>query len=746
MNEPKYRATLSQSQDRKSWAVIFRHPLRFDASGRPGLRIRRGLGEQDREKAQRLVDQLNQILKDTSMWNPASRPIAERQFSPQVVSAFYDKISGDEIDFAALVEDAIKMPDRASGYRFLLLIGATASGKTTLLRQLLGTDLQKEKFPSTAPGRTTIADMEFILCQQDYYEAAVTFLPKEEVRDYVEDCLSAAALALFRNADEDEVYEKLLVHVDERFRLSYILGHGTPESDSAISETEEFEIEPDKACTPETSAPVLKNVVTLLRTSVERNAGSVKADLGPTNSKADQQAADDLVEQSLDQYLRADSAFGEAVKSLLAEIAKRTEWLESIGKLHKNRQGWPLVWSWQTTNRMDFIRKISRLTSNHHRWHGTLLSPIVTALRIKGPFKPAFLPQDAPVPELVIKDGEGLGHITESATTVPSTTVAQFPNADIVLLVDNAAHRMLAGPTAVLRSLATNGYESKLALCFTHFDDMIADNLRGIPSRRRHVFTSVEQVLNRLGKEIGPSTERSLRNSVSERTYYLSSIDQPLTETTGDGRFTIDEFKRLLLAIETKHDIVVVTDACPVYEITKLVTGVQRAILEFHEDWTARFGLGWKQGIHKEHWTRIRALTRRCSQNSDHYAELNPGEDLTDKLMSQIRTLFEHPKRWEHHVPNDSEVDVKISKLTQAVSSQVRLMVSDRMYGTRATDWAKAHSESGTGSAFRRATLISGQIYSKAAPMFASTDQEQLLARITDMLKMVARQEKAELI
>src|SRR6266581_6770362 len=103
MSEPKYRATLSQSQDRKSWAVIFRHPLRFDSSGRPGLRVRRGLGEPEREKAQRLVDQLNEILKDPSMWNPSAGTIAARKFEEPVVAAFYDKLPAEETDFATLI-------------------------------------------------------------------------------------------------------------------------------------------------------------------------------------------------------------------------------------------------------------------------------------------------------------------------------------------------------------------------------------------------------------------------------------------------------------------------------------------------------------------------------------------------------------------------------------------------------------------------------------------------------------------
>ena len=131
---------------------------------------------------------------------------------------------------------------------------------------------------------------------------------------------------------------------------------------------------------------------------------------------------------------------------------------------------------------------------------------------------------------------------------------------------------MSPGTVAVLRSLATTGFESKLALCFTHFDDMEGDNLPTLQSRQRHVMSSVDQILMKLGKDIGPSTERALRKSIAKRNDHLSSIDKPLHTDDKLGEFTISELNRLLLAIETKQDAAVQTTAYPVYEITKLVT------------------------------------------------------------------------------------------------------------------------------------------------------------------------------
>jgi hypothetical protein len=86
MLERKYRASLSQSQGREGWSIIFRHPVRPDrASGKPGYRVRRGLGTRDRDKAQHLVDHMNEILADQTLWELSARPQAERRFDSKVV-------------------------------------------------------------------------------------------------------------------------------------------------------------------------------------------------------------------------------------------------------------------------------------------------------------------------------------------------------------------------------------------------------------------------------------------------------------------------------------------------------------------------------------------------------------------------------------------------------------------------------------------------------------------------------------
>ena len=78
MDNRSYSASLSQSQGRSGYSVIFRHPVRTDeATGKPGVRVRRGLGTRDKAEADQLRDELNALLGDPSYHNAAARAEAE---------------------------------------------------------------------------------------------------------------------------------------------------------------------------------------------------------------------------------------------------------------------------------------------------------------------------------------------------------------------------------------------------------------------------------------------------------------------------------------------------------------------------------------------------------------------------------------------------------------------------------------------------------------------------------------------
>ena len=83
---------------------------------------------------------MNAILSDQTWWNAAKRQEAVLRFSKPVVEAFYDEIQAGRQDSESLRESHIRLPDKDDGYPRVLLVGTTGAGKTSLLRQLVGSD------------------------------------------------------------------------------------------------------------------------------------------------------------------------------------------------------------------------------------------------------------------------------------------------------------------------------------------------------------------------------------------------------------------------------------------------------------------------------------------------------------------------------------------------------------------------------------------------------------------------------
>src|ERR1700686_554025 len=109
MTNEIYTASKTRS-NRPGWAVTFRHPLRSDARGRPGLKIRRGLGTSEAATADALVAEMNELLSDPSWWSATRRQEAELKFSKAIVDAFYDEIQAGRTEPSALREQHIRMP------------------------------------------------------------------------------------------------------------------------------------------------------------------------------------------------------------------------------------------------------------------------------------------------------------------------------------------------------------------------------------------------------------------------------------------------------------------------------------------------------------------------------------------------------------------------------------------------------------------------------------------------------------
>ena len=752
MSERTFRAALSQSQGREGWAVIFRHPLKIDnATGKPGRRVRRGLGTKDRSEAEALVDGLNELLADKSFWQASARPLAERRFGLRPSEIFYQDISAETWDFWGIRNAEIALPSsQDSSYRRVLLAGTTGSGKTTLVRQLLGTDPVRERFPSTSTAKTTVAETELVIAEGDY-RAVVTFMPRDQVRDYIEENISAAVLACYRGAADDEVLRRVLNHIDQRFRLSYVLGTGTALSEDDLDadeldfEDEDSEAESggDGAVDQDATREILLSVVRGARQLATRHAGKLRDELNAT--KEDERVIEELFEDNLDSLLREDDDYFQLSDAVMEEVERRFELL-TIGSLVKTTQGWPRSWTWQTADRAAFLRAVSRFSSNYAPHFGTLLTPVVNGIRVIGPFGPSWLDER---PSLVLLDGEGLGHTPESSSSVSTSMTRRFDDVDAVLLVDNAAQPMQAAPVALMRSLVSIGQASKLVVCFTHFDQVVGDNLLGFSDKEQHVLASAENALTALGEQLGPYAERALRSRLEKACFFVGSIQSEIHAHNKRGARTISQLRAVLEAVEQVTEPATLVDARPKYDRADLTLAIQKAAENFHSAWRARLGKDVKLGVFKEHWTRVKALTRRFAEGwADEYDYLKPVADLHRELQEELFRILQSPTAWTGPVPDDEAKNAIFAALANSLSRDVLELSARRVKSEHVADWQNAYTQSGRGSSFARASIIVDNIYAPAAPVpgvAATPQRNEFLQEIMAALRRSAEAVGAEL-
>lgn len=747
-----YKAAKNRSQGREGWCALFRHPLRSDKQGKP-LRIRKGLGTKDTAEADNLIEQLNALLQDESYWALSEKGRASRNFDSRIVSMFYEDIESRAFaDPWADREAEIPLPGRDDGYSRVQLVGTTGAGKTTLLRQLIGTDPKRDRFPSTSTAKTTTFDIE-IICADGPYRGVVSFLSRERVRLYIEECVTAAVTAAAEGSKDSVVLDHLLEHDDQRFRLGYVLGNlkrTGEDSHEAEQFTDEDEDDQTDSLMEESIELTEEERVaneSRLRSFLERamTTGRVLSDtsaktLGVTVEKLTTAERDAFIE-IVEDALREDEDAQLLIDDILDAVEMRFVLLDD-----RETDSWPKVWKIETNDRGEFIRTINRFSSNYAPNFGKLLTPLVQGIRVSGPFRPEWYTNGAS-PKLVLIDGEGLGHTSESAFSLPTSITQRFDLVDAILLVDHAAQPMQTGAQAVLRSVAVSGHGSKLAIVSTHFDQVKGDNLPNQRAKIDHVSASINSAIVGIEAAFGDGAGKALRRNLEGKIFFVSKIQEKLSSA---ARFTRQQLgvltKALLSAIQPSE----VELAVPIYDLGNLVLSVRKANAQFNEYWQARMKLNYKLGIDAEHWTRIKALSRRFAEqwNPPEYDTLRPVADMIRFTSESITSFINNPRAWRGNPPTEESRQQAVEGVAREFFSRLHELAHQRLFLEHVAEWREAYDRRGKGSTLERARDMK-YIYEDAAPVPGETPDpaaNSLLDLIRNLFKEAADAAGAQVI
>lgn len=735
MNSP-YIATIRQNPGRRALSVEFRHPLRPDPSnqGKPGRKIRKGLGT-DRTAADRLLAELNRLLSDPTLHSPAARTRAETIFKdPRVVEIFYEGIEPKTENYRDLRNDHVPFPARDNGYPRILLLGIPGAGKTTLVRQLIGSHPVRDNFPSISVHRTTTFETEVIAGPKDY-SAVVTFMSEDEADFEVRQSVSGAVLrAVDDQATEARVAKALLERNDMRFRLKYILGDWPTEEDDddpyASDETAEDETEERTVSDQEVEQLVgkLKAYVATIRaigarckSEVEKVHGELSALPAEERNKA-LDWLQDMAEQS-DEYAGL-------VSELLDDLRDKFEDV-SFGQLMKTTTGWPRFWlvKQPASKRADFLNSVRFFSGIDRGDWGKLLTPLVNGIRVAGPFKPLWS-DDRNLPHYVLIDTEGLGHKANTVPDVPDYIVSRFTESDVILLVHKGDVPFSFEGGKALEAIGGAGQTAKTVMVFTRMDEVKGPNIKGWQAMRDYSFSGVRNVVeNQIAKSLTPDVARFMLAQLEANSFHLGALQK------GDPTAAIGELSRLVQYLTNIVPPLPPAPAFPDYgTYDLLVLALQKGVEDFRVPWRAYLNISRHGGHRPLPWQSIKAVSRRYAEGFDDGYEIRPVSNLLNTLTLAIGRFLENPVEW-HGDPSPGDKRLILDRIKGEISRKLGRFCVLQLRVKAQPDWQVAYAFRGTGSTFDRRLKVES-LYERWVPEpVTETDDMHHIHEFVDSVK-----------
>jgi ethanolamine utilization protein EutP (predicted NTPase) len=726
-----YVAAAKRNPGRNAWLVEFRHPLRNDSNNKPGRKIRKGLGTDNEDEARRLVEQLNELLKNERLWSLGAKPEASKQYDARVIEIFYGEIEPRGGSALQLRDKLLPLPSRDEGYARVLLMGVPGAGKTTLVRQLIGTHPKSERFPSTSVNRTTTFPTEVALHDGEY-EGVVTFMSEHETRFEIEESLSAAFIEAIAG-NTKQVARAFLEKSDMRFRLKYLLGDHEVEQDEIDPYDDDKETEAlvvsDSTEGP-TSAERIElqktlngyiNRINAMASEEKTKFEAQQGDLVDEMSPEDRNAAFDLIEGALDRL----DTFIDLVSDILDEVRTKFE-LVTDGRFEKTTTGWPKAWHIKkaTDERASFLAAIRFFSDNHHRSWGKLLTPLVNSMRVVGPFKPNWTDQTA---RLVIVDTEGLGHKADTTADLPEHVLPLLQEADVILLVESAKNGMTNFASGkALEAVVNTGHTRKLAVIFTSMDLVKGDNLRG-RAKTDHVFGGLRNIVdNQLAKNVSADAARSFLNHLETNTFYVGRINE-LDPTPAKP-----ELNKLLSYLAAAQPPVFVPVALPEYRDDKLGFAIQDAAREFRQKWKEFLGFA---DVRPKPWQTKKAMTRRHAEGWGYGFVLSPTDNLLAALLGACSRFLETPIGWSGNPTPDQKRET-IDRIKSKIARNLPLFCTRRLRDLPQLQWQEAYSLHGDGSTKVRDSHIEG-IFERFVPIPDAVSEDRAVWEFLDEVKDV---------
>lgn len=750
-----YTAKAKRNPGRNGFVISFRHPLKA------GKKVCKGLGTSDEAIARKLEEQMNILLAREDLRSVGSRTEAAREFAafPAIVDIFYGDLDPSVTGHRALRDRLHPLPpiDPQDSVRTLIL-GNSGVGKTTLLRRLIGCDAVRDRFPATSTNRTTTCEIEIITGRKDF-SAAVTFLTRHQTQQEVIESVSNAVLKAIEGAPDAVVMKDLLDDSDQRFRLKYALGDWqTPKPKAGGGSSFDAPVKGKAESKSAESSDFLKATLAAIRLIAEAARKEVEPVLGALETLKDEERSYALDE--MQQAGEQSDEFLDLVNEIMDEITERFSALPA-GKLNKSSTGWPDAWSFSATasERDSFLAAVRWFCSNVKEEWGSLLTPLVTGIRVSGPFRPEWVPAGEAYSHVFV-DTQGLDH-EKPATELSSETTSMFGQVQNILFVESGKDSLKSqSARKVMEAIAGAGYTANLTVILSHMDLVVGDDIPTADDRKAKAFSGLRSLIdNEVSQNVSRASARQLAAHLENGTFYFGYLDPKkypeswdaddkagFEESLGKDMWRITEH---LVAQANPHKL---KPSVPEYSFESLGLAVREVSVAFQENWEARLGYKRVESITPAKWQQIKAMTRRYAEGWFDGYWLRPIDTLIDLTRKVLTRFLEAPLSWnpQEKKISDAEKTAIINRLQQLVNDSLTELSKSRLWKVPQLKWQGAYELSGTGSTFPRKQRVR-ELFVHQVPVpqsisdrWAQAWVEEIKALLVDALESLKAEHQAE--
>lgn len=553
----------------------------------------------------------------------------------------------------------------------IYFLGDTGAGKTTIIRKILGTG--KFNFPTTRQTRTTVAITEYVISSSLPFMGSFIIKPEDEIRGYINEILQYALNEIYNDLDKGIPKKRQFKHIkqtkDQRFRLYYLLSE----------DEQQGVIDSLKA-----SIPLLEKTIELLKADFPNDAEKEICEI----------SVNDIYQENL---IDIENKIFSLIKGKVENICDGYNISTGLGHYQV-----------KLTTLEALIDKCRSILSSEI---GSI-SPVIEYARLQGNILSPWLNI-----EVVIIDGEGIGHNTKETGKLDSRHYDYFYNSDSIVLVEESKKPFVAGGKSALKSIYDRGYADKLLLIFSKLDEVDPYDVDDVSREDQ-----IEEVTHSLDNVLSSLQEDNINMVIDEDSmFHLSNVDKDeLPEVT--QKEIIRSINKSIELMDSAYSF-----SEPVYDFEML----SAFSLEAAKDFSTQY----RWLLTNEHWQTIKAFNRRIIWGDTQFRMFTPISDIEDNLTKKLQSFLNNPYEWTENVTDKIKED-SINNIKRELNQLLLNYAYKKIVAQPTADWNTAILYFGAGSTINRKDKILS-IFDAAIP---STTNSSIASQFKDDLKSIIKE------